>query len=364
MKAGEVIFQDLLNGQLQYRVPLFQREYKWEKENWERLWDNILEIYALPTPRNHFLGAIVTLPIPDAPERASKFMLIDGQQRMTTLFILLAVVRDTAKQADATRALADQITDESLVNRYASDPEERVKFRPTQVDVAAFGAAVAGAESVPPGRIARVRKFFRGELAKGDLNGQPIDMAKLKNCITNYLSLVSIKLDQQDSPHRIFESLNNTGMALSASDLVRNHIFMRVRGEAEQNAAYNAHWLPMQQRTEYEEGKSALTDFFWRYLMKDGDLPRYDEVFESMRDKIDNDTKPEKGQTVVQVLEELNRYSEHYVRFWWPERHEQSLELREQFARLNTWEVSVAYPFMLHLLERQQTGGISETQML
>ena len=76
MKAGEVIFQDLLNGKLQYLVPLFQRTYSWDEDQWERLWDDILEIYAMPNPQRHFIGAVVTQPIPDAPERAAKFMLI------------------------------------------------------------------------------------------------------------------------------------------------------------------------------------------------------------------------------------------------------------------------------------------------
>jgi uncharacterized protein with ParB-like and HNH nuclease domain len=63
MKAGEVRFQQLLNGNIQYRVPLFQRTYSWEEDNWQRLWDDVLEVYALPEPRSHFLGAVVTMPM-------------------------------------------------------------------------------------------------------------------------------------------------------------------------------------------------------------------------------------------------------------------------------------------------------------
>ena len=71
MKAGEVIFQQLLNGSIQYRVPLFQRTYSWDDHQWEQLWDDILDVYWMEKPRNHFIGAVVNQPIPDAPERAT-----------------------------------------------------------------------------------------------------------------------------------------------------------------------------------------------------------------------------------------------------------------------------------------------------
>lgn len=80
-------------------------------------------------------------------------------------------------------------------------------------------------------------------------------------------------------------------MALTASDLVRNHIFMSIPNEKEQNAAYQAHWMPMQSRMEEPDGRSSLTDFFWRFIMMDGSLPRYDEVFEGVRDYIDKQKK-------------------------------------------------------------------------
>ena len=134
MQAGGVVFQKLLDGGIQYRVPLFQRTYSWEEKNWELLWDNLLEIYDLDKPRSHFLGAIVTLPIPDAPEYCSKFMLIDGQQRLTTLFIILSVIRDAAKEQASTEQLASQIEEQCLINKFVTRPEERIKLRPTQKD--------------------------------------------------------------------------------------------------------------------------------------------------------------------------------------------------------------------------------------
>lgn len=101
MKAGEVVFQKLLDGKIQYVVPLYQRTYNWEEDQWEQLWDDLLEIYSLEVPRNHFIGSIVTQAVPDSPETVKRYTLIDGQQRMTTLLLLLSVVKQRAEAEEA-----------------------------------------------------------------------------------------------------------------------------------------------------------------------------------------------------------------------------------------------------------------------
>ena len=362
MKANEVRFQELLNGKIQYRVPLFQRTYSWMEENWQRLWDDLLEIYELPEPRSHFIGAIVTQPIEDAPEFCAKYLVIDGQQRLATLFILLSTIRDAARAREDTQGLGDEIEDDCLINKHAKAVEEREKMRPTQRDAADLKAVFAGEPLASSSLIAQAYKFFRDVLVKGDLGGNDVDLARLKSCVTDYLNLVSIMLDGHDSAPRIFESLNNTGMPLTASDLVRNHIFMSITSEEEQEAAYHSHWMPMQSRMEEENGRSALSDFFWRYLMMDGHLPRYDEVFEGMRDRIDEDLH--RGKTLVQVLEQLNAYSALYVRIWQPSRFETLPAICDQLNRLNQWEVDVAYPFILTAMNRLQLGQLGEDDLL
>jgi hypothetical protein len=352
MKAGEVVFQQLLDGKIQYRVPLFQRTYSWEEEDWQCLWDDLLDIYDLARPRSHFIGAVVTLPIPDSPERCSKFMLIDGQQRLATLFVLLAVIRDLAK-SHGDETLATEIHEDCLINRFAREPDEYRKMKPTKADLAAFNAIIDG-QSSDGTLIGQARAFFDKALGQGDLEGRPIDLVKMKSCITDYLDLVSIRLDQDDSPHRIFESLNNTGQPLTASDLIRNYIFMTIPTEQEQESSYSRYWFPMQQRL----GKE-LSPFAWRYLMKDGSLLRYDDVYEEMRDLIATGNR-----TVVQVLENLNLYSQYYCRFWRPDPHEDNFPVRVQLQRLNDWEVEVAYPFLLTAMHKRATRVIDDQALL
>ncbi len=356
MKAGEVSFQQLLNGKIQYRVPLFQRTYSWTEEQWETLWDDILEIYMPDEARNHFIGAIVTLPIHDAPEAAAKFILIDGQQRLTTLLLLLAVIGKKAEQKGL-KSLVEQIKEECLINKYANREEERIKLFPTKRDRLPFQTVISMQEPDNNSQIGVAWRFFEKVIDEGDLSGKPIDFFRLKVRITDYLDLVSITLAPDDSPHRIFESLNNTGMQLGASDLIRNYLFMRIPNEQTQQDTYDNSWFPMQ-----ETLGGYLDGFFWRYLMKDGSLIRWDETYSHMQELIEKDKKLEVSQ-IPNFLRELSIYSSYYSRLILPGKYEQSVVLRKHLSRLNAWEVEVAYPFLLNMFDALVSGKTTENEV-
>ncbi len=351
MKASEVHFQQLLNGKIQYRVPLFQRTYNWKLAQWEKLWDDLLEIYMVDKPRNHFIGAIVTLPIQDAPERAAKYLLIDGQQRLTTLLLLLAVIKKKAELMGIS-SLAEQIGEECLINKYAVAEDERIKLLPTKRDKQPFWAAISMGTPGDGSQIGVAWHFFEKAIEDGDLLGKAIELPRLKVRVTDYLDLVSITLDTDDSPHRIFESLNNTGMRLGASDLIRNYLFMRITEERQQQAIYDSVWFPMQEGLGNE-----LDGFFWRYLMKDGILIRWEEIYSQMRTVVEENRKLDASQ-IPEFLRELGTYSSYYKRLIRPEKYEDSTTLRECLSRLNSWEVEVAYPFLLNVFDAFAKGEI------
>lgn len=97
MKASETKLQKLIEGTSQFVVPLFQRTYTWEKRHWATLWDDLMELCEEAEPRNHFIGSLVTMPTRSVPEGVAKYLLIDGQQRLTTLFILLRCCATTQR---------------------------------------------------------------------------------------------------------------------------------------------------------------------------------------------------------------------------------------------------------------------------
>ena len=144
MKADDVLFKQLLNQNTQYVVPLYQRTYNWTERQWEQLWDDIVDIYSLPSPRNHFIGSVVTQQVPDGPQSLSQYTLIDGQQRMTTLFILLSVVRQCAKKEES--SLAEEIGITYLFNQFRSG-DDHFKLLPTQRDREAFRVVMNGESS-------------------------------------------------------------------------------------------------------------------------------------------------------------------------------------------------------------------------
>lgn len=117
MNANETKLQPILEGTKQYVVPLFQRPYSWDKDQWSRLWDDLMDLseemdQSKETDlRTHFMGSIVTMPTTSVPEGVTKYLLIDGQQRLTTIFIILSLLRDSAlgKNDEKKSRLAEEI---------------------------------------------------------------------------------------------------------------------------------------------------------------------------------------------------------------------------------------------------------------
>ena len=132
MKASETRLQPIIEGTKQYIVPLFQRPYSWTKKEWEILWNDIVELSETGDSRSHFIGSIVTMPTIQLPEGIAKYLLIDGQQRLATIFIIFALLRDKAKQAGQFE-LSEEIHNTLLVNQYKKD-FDYYKFQPTQID--------------------------------------------------------------------------------------------------------------------------------------------------------------------------------------------------------------------------------------
>jgi uncharacterized protein with ParB-like and HNH nuclease domain len=241
MKASETNLQPVIEGTKQYVVPLFQRAYSWDDKQWGTLWEDVTALTEEEQPRDHFIGSIVTMPTDSVPQGVSKFLLIDGQQRLTTIFILLALLRDEAKRIpDST--LAQEIEETLLTNRFKKG-DEIWKLLPTQADREAFLQVLTNSGTVQDTRISKAATFFRRKLR----SQQAPDFETLKKVIVSNLMLVSIVLHQDDNPHLIFESLNAKGRPLSQADLIRNYFFMRIH-TAQQEQLYETSWEPMQEQ--------------------------------------------------------------------------------------------------------------------
>ena len=199
MKASETKLRELLEGSKQFQIPLFQRPYSWSKKEWNALWKDLMEVYN-EREEYHFLGPIVTQAVPGTPDGISPFLLIDGQQRLTTLSILLAALRDYLKEHNSESAA--ELQELYLINRFKKG-DARYKILPTQADQEVYQQVVQEQMNGCRNIIYEAYKFFVNQLKNGNLeeDNSPIDLAKFKNVVLENLTLVSITLDDRDNPY-------------------------------------------------------------------------------------------------------------------------------------------------------------------
>ena len=344
MRALETRLRALLEGQQHYVIPLFQRPYSWRRNDWETLWNDIIETYRFNPAGGHFLGSIVSKSLPGTPEGVSPYIVIDGQQRLTTLSIVIAALRDRISKADPKAGA--RIDDLCLMNKHAKD-EYHYKIRPTQADRPAYFAVIDGnsnsANEEDPNLICQAYDFFFDALGKSadEEDDEPIDLARLERLLLDEVEVVSITLEDDDNEYRIFESLNWKGAPLSQADLLRNYFFMCIRPDQQQKL-YDSVWLPMQAMLD----SKALADFFRYQYMSTGHFVREKDIYLKWRGDLDR-LEPD---DLAAKMRELAGYAQYYKRLIEPEAEPDSA-IRERLERLNRWGGQTIYPFMLWLYE-------------
>jgi uncharacterized protein with ParB-like and HNH nuclease domain len=343
MQASETKFQPIIEGTKQYVVPLFQRAYSWDKKEWEILWDDLLELCDNAEPKFHFIGSIVTMPTTSVPEGVTKYLLVDGQQRLTTIFVILTLLRNTAK-AQGEDDLFDEINQTMLVNKFKKDLDY-YKLLPTQADRDSFKCLIDERQCDNKSQLAKCYNYYESKLRQGKTNIQ-----SLNRVITTRLSVVSIVLDPYDNPHLVFESLNAKGRPLTQSDLIRNYFFMRIHVD-DQEKIYNKYWEPMQTNL-----GDQLTECIRHYQMREGMVVRQNDVYFTLKDRIPNEKAHE-------ALKEISIFANYYDKLLRPEKEADS-QLQEALLTLNRLEVTTCYPFLLNCYHAYSNGSITATQYL
>ncbi len=338
MKASETKLQALIEGTKQYVVPLFQRAYSWDRKEWEVLWNDLIELCETDNPRTHFLGSMVTMPTSSVPEGVAKYLLIDGQQRLTTIFVLLALLRDNAKK-DSQEELAEEINDTLLVNRYKKGVDY-YKLQPTQIDREMFHDLIHSEVKSTQNKILAAYQFFARQMRRSGIDGEV-----LKKAISSSVSVISIVLDHDDDPYLVFESLNAKGRPLTQSDLIRNYFFMKIHTN-EQESIYAQYWEPMQVAL-----GDSLTECIRHYLMKDGTFVKQSDVYYFLKERL-------LGGEPLRYLKELATFANYYKKLLDPER-ETNKVIRKSLLRLKQLEVTTSYPFLLNCYHDYEQNKIS-----
>ena len=341
MQAKETRLDSIIEGTKQYVVPLFQRSYSWTKKEWDILWNDICDLYEMDNPRVHFFGSIVNMPATSVPEGVAKFLLIDGQQRLTTVFILLSILKDLALEGRKER-LSDEIKNTLLLNQY-KDGYDHYKMMPTQVDRNAFLKVIEGQGHEADGQIGQAWKYLEKKVRTSNF-----DIENIKKILTQKFSVVSITLDTDDNPYLVFESLNAKGRSLSQADLIKNYFFMRIH-VSKQDEIYSKLWEPMQNNL-----RDDLSEFIRHYMMRHGGNVRQTDVYYALKDEVSPDN-------TIDYLKSLNEYSMYYRNMKYPENISDK-DLRVRFERLNRIEVTTAYPLILYVYGEFAHNNISKEQ--
>lgn len=358
MKAEDVQLVQLLNGAKQFIVPVFQRDYSWETKHCLQLWKDIMQAGSLGTVKAHFVGSIVYIAADDNNANINRWLLIDGQQRLTTVILLLMALRDlvidSKTDSSADVPSADEINDYYLINRHGKGAERhKLQLRRTDHETL---AALLDRREVPATRAERIIEnfeFFQDKLAEADL---AVLIAGIRKLVAVQVSL----LRGQDDPQLIFESLNSTGLELAQADLIRNFVLMR-QEEHVQSKLYNEFWRPME--VEFDSRYRSDFDKFVRdYLtlrLEPSKPVRTGDIYATFRDYF---YKRGGESAAAQVLEDLRRHAKYYVAYT-AAKH-QNPAIRRAFRGLRTL-VDVAGPLIMRLMLCVDTiGSMSEPELV
>ncbi|WP_094980736.1 DUF262 domain-containing protein [Rhodococcus pyridinivorans] len=292
MKGSIRRITELFDGNSKHLlIPVYQRNYDWKLKHCARLFDDLVDIVRQDR-ETHFFGAIV-----GHPEDSFTYVVIDGQQRLTTSSLLmLALVHSledgSVKSKDPN--LAVKIRDSFLVLK---DKHEAVKFKlkPVKNDNDAYSRLLRGDTPIESSTVTANYRYFRERIASGELDGDQVWEAIFR------LQVMALDLEKQDDPQRIFESINSTGLELSEADKIRNVVLMH-QPSHEQEDLYENYWNRIEKAVEYR------TDWFIRFYLvsKTGKTPRQDGVYEAFRD-YQNNAKV----TTRDLLSEMRDYAEY-----------------------------------------------------
>ena len=353
MDARKGNIYEILNGNKQFLIPVYQRYYSWDIEQCTRLWNDIVEMQKKGKV-GHFVGSIVNIAEQAMPTGVQKYMIIDGQQRMTTLSLLLLALRDYAiKNPDDTTINARRIDNMLLKNEYESG-DERYKLLLTETDRDILMRLVEE-KPIPEDTRSRLLdnyKFFAGKIADKEL--QPAEVYES----IGKLQIVNITLDRSvDDAQAIFESLNSTGKELSESDLIRNYVLMGLE-PTEQTYVYEHLWRPMELLFVYETQDSVMDRFFRDYLtMKITRIPKQDRVYEEFKLYHLN---CEFG-TIRELCQDLLTYAKYYTDMVFKRSSNHSL--KSLYEDINDLRMEVSYPFLLKVHNDYAEGIISEDDL-
>lgn len=355
MEATQAQLLSLLDGKKQFVVPIYQRTYSWTAVQCEKLLEDILRVGADPAQLSHFIGSIVyfnpsSSPVTSVPE----LLVIDGQQRLTTVSLLLLAITHFLKKHPASKLddeTWEEVQETYLVNKHRRD-ESKFKLLLTRKDKDTFINLINETpnDEKASQRVIENYQYFSKKINKDNFS-------TIYNGIKKLIIVDVILERDKDNPQLIFESLNSTGLDLSQADLIRNYILMGQPG-ARQTELYEKYWYPMEQA--FGENISYLPYFIRDYLtLKEGAIPNIAHVYETFKSYLRSETGPK---NIEEALKSLYKYSRYYVRIALLK--ETDTQLLRRIKEIQQLRIEVSYPFLIGVYGDVEDGITTQEELV
>ena len=367
MKVDNHSFISMLEKTLQFTIPLYQRRYSWEKEQCKQLWKDIIALTKNEDKSiTHFMGSLVDVSEVSSSTGIQKYCIVDGQQRLTTVMILLIALRDYCKKTFST---ADKtyrrISEKLLKNTYEDDPD-CWKLLLLSEDQIIFKDLIDndGDNTELIKKYSKSRLIINYQYFQNKLEHTKLDPEVLYRSISN-LNIVEITLTgNQDNAQEIFESLNSTGKSLAQSDLIRNYILMNYPSD-KQNYLYETYWKKLEQYFPDSSTREAAMDEFFRmylsmnlrtFVSKKSIYDSFKELLSRPADKLSRNIHFD---TVDDLCKDILLFIEWYSQI--KKQTNQNEAIQSAYDGLNATETTILIPlFLLLNYSCYETRAISE----
>ena len=349
MKGSEAKMTGFMEGaDKRYIIPVYQRKYDWKLENCRQLYNDLKKI-VLEGRSSHFFGSIVSSVVPVGSRL--EYHIIDGQQRLTTVTLLLLAMRNLIAQqklVSQSGRLDEQIAQRFLISPWAA-ADDQIKLRPVKGDREALARLFGDEEDFDPAsNLTHNYRFFCDMLLKENISVDELYAAIGK------LEIISITLDHDDNAQLIFESLNSTGLALEEGDKIRNYILMGLNPR-EQNSYYDTYWTKIEKCTGND-----VSSFVRDYLsIKEQVTPTLNTVYHAFKVYADGIRQP-----ITTLLDDLLRYARLFEKLRTCKSGLGEKRLDDCLYRMSRLDIGVTRPFLMEVLRLNQDGKLSSQDVL
>ncbi len=356
MKADAIKLLDFIgkSQEKQFVIPIYQRVYSWEKEQCKQLWDDIIKTGGNDQIEGHFIGSIVFVHDGIYTTNYNELLIIDGQQRLTTITLLFIALRDYLNDEDE---FLEKFSRQKIQNRYLINSDEKgdKKFKlilsePDRDTLLSLIDENRRKPSEPSLKIMENFKLFEEWIRKNTDKLETIFKGLDK------LMVVEISLERgKDNPQLIFESMNSTGKDLTQTDLIRNYILMGLEPE-KQKIFYKKYWRAMEE--DFKQNETLFNQFVRHYLtIKTRDIPNINKVYEAFKRY-----QQERGIETEALLQDLQKYCGFFCQIVF--KKEDDKDLNKALGFLVDLERDVIYPLLLELYSDYSDGVLSKADFI